>query len=103
MAQSGVIRTAAEKGYPDVLKLLIGHGSDVNERLQPDVGFFTQKSRFQKASETPLFARTANGHHDVVEWLLEQGANREIKHLSGKTPAMLAREMGDEELMRVLG
>ena len=103
VAESGAIRTAAEKGRLDVLKLLIEHGGDVNERLQPDAGFFKQNLRFQKASETPLFVGTANGHRDVVEWLLEQGANREINDLNGKTPGMLAREMGDEELMRVLG
>lgn len=46
---------------------------------------------------------TANGHRDVVEWLLEQGATREIKGLNGTTPGMLSREIGFEELMRILG
>ena len=46
---------------------------------------------------------TANGNRDVVEWLLEQGPSREIRDLSGKTPGMLVREMGFEELMRILG
>ena len=78
VAQSGAIRTAAEKGRLDVLKLLIDHGGDVDERLPPDAGFFKRKLRFQKASETTLFVATANGHRDVVEWLLEQGASREI-------------------------
>ena len=39
VAQSGAIRKAAEKGRLDVLKLLIEHGGDVDERLQPDAGF----------------------------------------------------------------
>ena len=103
VAQSGAIRTAAEKGRLDVLKLLIEHGGDVNERLEPDAGFFKRELRFQKASETPLFVATANGHRDVMEWLLEHGADREIGDLIGRTPGMLAREMGDEELMRILG
>ena len=103
VAQSGAIRTAAEKGRLDVLKLLIEHGGDVNERLEPDAGFFKQNLRFEKASETPLYVATANGHRDVVEWLLERGADGEIGDLNGKTPGMLAREMGDEELMRLLG
>ena len=54
------------------------------------------------ASETPLFMATANGHGDVVDWLLEQGTDMEIGDLNRKTPGMLAREMGDEELMRLL-
>ena len=63
----------------------------------------SKKRRFQNASESTLFVATANGQRNVGEWLLEQGADREIGDLNGKTPGMLAREMGDEELMRVLG
>ena len=103
VAQTGAIRTAAEKDRLDVLKLLFEHSGDVNERLPPDAGFFKQKLRFQKASETPLLVATANGHHDIVEWLLAQGASREIEDLNRKTPGMLAKEMGNEELMRLLG
>lgn len=103
IAQTGAIRKVTEKGRLDVLKLLIEHGGDVNELLQPDVGFFVQKRRFQLGSETLLYVATANGQHDVVESLLEQGANKDIGDLNGKTPGLLAREMGDEELMRVLG
>ncbi|CAF9923041.1 hypothetical protein IMSHALPRED_005836 [Imshaugia aleurites] len=102
VAQTGAIRMAAEKGRLDVLRILIEHGGDVNERLAPDAGFFNQKKRHQQASETPLYTATLNGHHDVVVWLLEQGADVEIGDLNGKTPITIAREQGDEELLRVL-
>ena len=102
IAQTGAIGMAAQKGRLDVLKVLIENGGDVNERLQPDAGFFTQKTRFQKASETPLYVATEHGQRDVVVWLLEQGADAEIGDLSGKTPRELAREMGNEELVNVL-
>lgn len=100
IAQTGAIHMAAQKGRLDVLKILIENGGDVNERLQPDAGFFTQKTRFQRASETPLHVATEHGQRDVVVWLLEQGADAKIEDLSGKTPRELAREMGNEELIR---
>ena len=57
---------AAEKGWLDVLDILIENGGDVNERLLPEAGFFPQKTRFQKASETPLFVAMEHGRRDVV-------------------------------------
>lgn len=102
VSQTGAIRMAAEKGRLDVLRLLIEHGGDVNERLMPDAGFFTQKTRFQRASETPLYVATWNGHRAVVMWLLEQGADTEIGDLNGKTPFMVATEKEDHDLQQML-
>lgn len=99
IAQSGAIRMAAEKGRLDVLQALIEHGGDVNELLQPSVGFFTQKKKHEHASETPLYTATENGHRDVVVYLLEQGADAEIGDVNGKTPWMLAAEKGDKEVL----
>ena len=102
VAQTGAIRMAAEEGRLDVLRFLIEHGDDVNERLMPDAGFFTQKTSFQRASETPLYVAKWNGHRDVVVWLLEQGADAEIGNLKGKTPFMAATDKEDENLLQIL-
>lgn len=37
-----------------------------------------------KNSETPLFVAVRNGHRDLVEILLERGANPEISDATGK-------------------
>lgn len=37
-----------------------------------------------KNSETPLFVASRNGHRDLVELLLERGANPEISDATGK-------------------
>ena len=66
VAQTGAVRMAAEKGRLDVLDILIENGGDVNERLLPDAGFCPQKTRFQKAFETPLFVATEHSQRDVV-------------------------------------
>lgn len=99
IAQSGSIRMAAEKGRLDVLQALVEHGGDVNELLEPRVGFLTQKLKHQHASETPLFTATENGNLGIVVYLLEQGADAKIGDLNGKTPRMLATEKDDKELL----
>lgn len=48
---------AAEKGRLDVLKVLVENGGDVNERLQPDAGFFIQKGL--------ICPSTQNRYHDL--------------------------------------
>lgn len=100
VAQSGAIRMAAEKGRLDVLQQLVDHDGDVNERLQPNVGFLTLKRKYQHASETPLHTATEHGHCDVVKYLLEHGADAEIGDLQGRTPRMLALDKGDEILVK---
>ena len=99
--QSGALQMAAEKGRLDHLKALTEHGGDVDERLEPDVGFLSHQRKFQLASETPLLVAIRYGQKEAVKWLLVQGASTEVKDSTGKTASMLADEAGDDSLMEL--
>lgn len=101
VTQSGAIQQAVEKGRVDVLKELLEHGGDVNERLRPNVGFLAQKTKFQQASETPLMIAARNGQRGATRWLLEHGASAEIEDLYRRTARTIAIESGHNDLIEV--
>jgi ankyrin repeat protein len=56
-------------------------------------------SRQDNLGNTPLhLAVKAEAGRNVIEVLLEKGADRKAGNAAGKTPFDLAREMGDEEM-----
>ena len=99
--QSGALHMAAEKGRLEHLKALVERGGDVDERLEPDVGFLSHQRKLQLASETPLLVAVRCGQKEVVRWLLGQGASTEVKDSTGKTAGMLAEEGGDDSLLEL--
>lgn len=54
------------------------------------------------ASERPRSVATGPGGRDVVVWLLGQGVDAGIGDLTGKMSVVLARAMGEEDLLGVL-
>lgn len=101
VAQSGALQMAARQGRVDVLQTLLNHEADVNERLEPTVGFLSHKNKRQEASETPLHVATAHRQSEAVAWLLDHGANPENKDLQGQTPLMVAAEKGDQAVLDI--
>lgn len=102
VSQSGPMQMAVEKGRVDVLKDLVEHGGDVNERLEPDVGCLAASKKKQLASESLLHVAVNFGQVELVGWLLEKGADAKAVDLRGKTAATLAEERRDREMMDVL-
>jgi ankyrin repeat/protein kinase domain-containing protein 1 len=70
------------------VRLLLEHGALVNAR--------------QHGGWTPIHAAAQNGDRAMVELLLRHHADRKPANDDGKTPAMIAREKGHEELARML-
>src|ERR1035441_7889100 len=69
-------------------RLLLEHGAPVNAR--------------QQAGWVPIHAAAQNGDRPMVELLLKHRADPKLANNDGKTPAMVAREKGHEELAVLL-
>ncbi|MGA8066845.1 MAG: ankyrin repeat domain-containing protein [Terriglobales bacterium] len=67
---------------------MLEHGAPVNAR--------------QQAGWIPIHAAAQNGDRPMVELLLQHHANPKLANDEGKTPAMVAREKGHEELAALL-
>lgn len=83
-AQNCAWLTAAEVNRPQLLKLLIEHGADVNAPLH---------------GTTPLAAAATGGNVKATRFLLSQGANSNIKTGSKRTLLADVTELGVEESM----
>jgi ankyrin repeat protein len=69
---------------PSTIELLLSHGADINA---------TQAGGF-----TPIFSAAAANRIDLVEMLIEHGANPRHASDQGNKPADIAREHGHAEL-----
>jgi len=79
----------AKAGRPHhrfVVRLLIEHGADVNARTIPgrETGAFMRDVRTR--GETPLHRAAAYADAETIEFLLENGADREARDAHGDSP-----------------
>lgn len=56
----------------------------------------------QPEIDGPLFMAAYHGHHTVVKWLLEAGAEVDIRNSKNSTPLMAAAEQGKTECVKAL-
>ncbi|RYP42809.1 hypothetical protein DL768_010207 [Monosporascus sp. mg162] len=85
-----LLRWAAEKGYVEMVELLLNHGADVTVA--------------DKDGWTPLIAASSKGYVDVVRLLLAaSGTNADCKGIKcGQTPLICAAANGHEAVARLL-
>ncbi len=57
----------------------------------------------QQGGWVPIHAAAQNGDRAMVELLLKHGADPKLANDEGKTPAMVAKEKGHEEIAAMLG
>jgi len=82
------LHKAAEKGHPEVIKILLTHGVNVDI---PD--------RF---GNTPLIFAIKYQQPEAVKLLLDAGANLELKDEDGETAPTLANRLGNEEIKKLI-
>jgi serine/threonine-protein phosphatase 6 regulatory ankyrin repeat subunit B len=80
---------AAERGHLGIVQLLVNH-----DRVLLNLGGFRDR--------TALMAAAANGHVEVVRWLLDQGADAKRRADIGARALDLAAETGHLEIVRAL-
>jgi hypothetical protein len=78
------------QSLPDVARLLLEHGADVNAQISDGSG------------RTPLHVATQYHVVDVVRVLLEHGANVDAEDSQGRTPFQIASARGYDEIMKLL-
>ncbi|XP_070184024.1 ankyrin repeat domain-containing protein 29-like [Littorina saxatilis] len=80
-----------QKGDTDTIRCLIQHGVDPNHMM-----------RVAHTWVTPLFIGSCSGQKEVVEFLLQSGANADFTTASGATSLYKAAESGDAGIVELL-
>ena len=75
------------QSLPDVARLLLEHGADMNTQISDGSG------------TTPLHLSTEFNNIEVVRVLLEHGANVDAEDSKGRTPYQIASAKGYDEIM----
>eukprot|EP01135_Chromosphaera_perkinsii_P007210 Nk52_evm18s745 gene=Nk52_evmTU18s745 len=83
------LHDAAFDGNIPCMKYYVDTGHDVNEK--------------DNEENTALHKAIENNQVKAVEWLLENGASMYLQNLNSVTPQSLAREMGNQEILDILG
>ena len=75
-----------------VVKLLVENGADVNAKTIPgrETGGFMRDVRTK--GETPLHRAAAYGDEEMISYLIEHGADREVRDANGDSPLSWASE-----------
>ncbi|KAL7677270.1 hypothetical protein ACOME3_003507 [Neoechinorhynchus agilis] len=84
---------AAESGSFEVLKLLVERGLDPNYEIQ---------GTGETSGRTPLFCACAKGYLDIVQYLVDHGADVNSTERSGLSCIHIATTMGHIDIVRYL-
>ncbi|MBU0755172.1 MAG: ankyrin repeat domain-containing protein, partial [Planctomycetes bacterium] len=76
------LHLAVKNGHPEIVKLLIDHGADLNVKDMSDL------------KETPLLKAVDVNHKGIVELLLSNGADPNLSASDGASPLHLAAGWG---------
>lgn len=82
----GAVSKANRPYYLYTVRLLVEHGADVNAKTIPGVetGAFMRDVRTK--GETPLHRAAAYADEQIIEYLLDHGADREARDAQGDSP-----------------
>ena len=80
---------ASTAGHTAVVEILLDHGVDI-------------EAQSERTKDTALSLACSGGRYEVVELLLQRGANREHRNVSDYTPLALAASGGYVNIIRLL-
>ena len=93
-AHQGTVIRNIYQSLPDVARLLLEHGADVNAQ--------TFSSSGSTRVGTPLHVTMQYNRAEVARVLLEHGANVNAEDGQGRTPFQIASAKGYDEIMKLL-
>jgi len=89
-AARGGLHKAAKEGDMEKVKSLLAENPDKIDDKDPIYGY------------TPLHRAAHQGHYEVAEYLLDQGADVNAESKKGETPLKLARQQENMEVADLL-
>ena len=92
---------AAENGNIDIMQQLLDHGADVNAHPYGNLETIPAH-RQDKGWGSALHCAVKNHRTEAVSFLLEKGADKKYRNKVGLTALDLARELGREDIVRLL-
>ena len=94
---------AAEYGRMGLVKTLLGHGADVNDRTaqEPRQGA-RNSARYSRRVATPLLWALWSGHNDIAQRLIDAGADVNGVDEAGDTPLHYAVMLGNIDSVHLL-
>ncbi|MBO5285086.1 MAG: ankyrin repeat domain-containing protein, partial [Alphaproteobacteria bacterium] len=107
-AENTALLAAVKGGYKNIAEILLKNGADVNARmadLSYSVGYYNGREEtkfYQSKGLTPLMSALAAGRGDMVELLLENGADTELRDVHEMTALMMAAERKDVSIIKTL-
>ena len=80
---------AATTGHANVCEILLKHGADI-------------EAQSDRTKDTALSLACSSGRYEVVDLLLNRGANKEHRNVSDYTPLSLAASGGYVNIIKLL-
>lgn len=80
---------AATQGHGNVCEILLNHGVEL-------------EAQSERTKDTALSLACSSGRYEVVELLLDRGANKEHRNVSDYTPLSLAASGGYVNIIKLL-
>ena len=98
--ECGIVARAARVGKVDMVVFLLSLGADPDELVDEykPLGFCGKDDKMGSALNEAI----AHGYEDVVEGLLERGADVGLEDGNGRVPVGVAREMGNSDVVAML-
>ena len=100
--------SAAQDGHCEIIRLLLEHGANVNQKVRDDLVYVSEEeddlaetSVFVKGWTALFFAAWA-GEADAVRLLIDGGADVNIRDTAGETALSMAVKEGHKEVATML-
>lgn len=94
------LHVASQFGWPELVRLLLGHGADVMQRTRDEE--LMEWAEIAEAEDTALHLAALEGHAEVCRALIEHGAEIDAVNRHGSTPMSNAIEANSVEIVTLL-
>ena len=98
MDRSGALIVAAEHGNLEAVRCLVFHGANLNLIRMSETDLYTRTDE----EESALHKSAKGGHEYVVAFLVESGAQLDLRNHEGKAALEISVEMNNAEIFQII-